>query len=503
MVNKKAILLIFIIFAIPVTSPFVMNVYAVDEDVIVRPAYDIRVDLEDEDFPNLTPKNMSSLLGLDEMWTLGYNGSGVRVAVLDTGIDEHHSELVDAINYTKDFTGETGNPGMDYEGHGTVVAGLIGSRGVGSGKYQGVAPGAILMNIKVMNGSGEGYLEWVEHGIDDAVDNGAQVISISLGADPSGWFYVHDNVEDAWDAGVSVVAAAGNEGPDLETINTPGDILEVITVGSCSLDEYMLSFSSSGPTDLHGYCKPELVAPGAFLIGPASSDGSYSNMISEGGNDYAILSGTSVSTPVVSGMIAILIQATGASNNEIKVALMASAKEIEYTQYRRGCGIPNAKEAYDLLMDPEWEPVIFFPGSLPQEPFEVSDVYDIPVTVITGKKYEDVYFETDLPLDLPDIDEIDGHYILELKPDTSNLEQNTNSEGYVALMSDDDEKLASMKVEIIVTSALNVTILIVVAIFILALTSLGAFMVFNAIEKRNKANNAPKCDPKLDPTCNI
>lgn len=499
MVTKKILGLIMgLFFAFPIVfigvGQITYSTVQRNEEAIIC---NIGVDLEDEEFPDLTPKNMSDLLGVNEMWSLGYNGSGIKVAVLDTGIDDTHAELSGQIVYEKDFTDE--GDVADHEGHGTVVAGIIASKGtVGDGRFQGIAPAVSLMNIKVMETNGTGWLDWVVDGIDDAVINGADVLSISLGAGAQGWDFIKGAIEEAWDNDVAVVVASGNSGPDFETVLTPGDVMEAITVGSCSIDLYMLSFSSAGPTKNEGICKPEIVAPGAYLIGPASNDGSYYDSFTYNGSDYAILSGTSVSTPVISGLIALLRQATNSSVNAIKVALMESATDLEYTQYRQGYGVPHAKHAYDLLTDSEWEPAIFIPNVMPQEPLIAEDVYDYPVVIITGKKYEGVYFATDLPILLPDINEIDGHYLLEIEPDLANI-NNRNTVGYIRLMSEDDEVLAEIAVEIVVTSIFNIVSLVVVAVFIIALTSIGGFFAFNYAKKRKE--NRCGCDPLTDPNC--
>lgn len=459
--------------------------------------FNFRVNLKDEKFPNLTPKNMSDLLGVEEMWSLGYNGSGIKVAVLDTGIDDTHAELSGQVVYSRDFTDE--GDVIDHEGHGTVVAGLIASKGsVGDGRFQGIAPGSSLMNIKVMEANGSGWLDWVSKGINDAVINGADVISVSLGAGHQGWSLIKNSVKSAWDKDVAVVVASGNSGPNFETVLTPGDVMEAITVGSCSIDLYMLSFSSAGPTENQGICKPEIVAPGLYLVGPASSSGNYYDSFTYNGSDYAVLSGTSVSTPIVSGLIALLRQATNASVNAIKVALLESATDLNYTQYRQGYGVPHAKKAHDLLTNSNWEPALFIPDAMPQEPLTFEDVTDHPLVVITGKKYDGAYFSTDLPIILPTISSIDGHYIFKIEPDLSNI-NNPNTVGHIQLMSKGGKVLAKVKVEIMVTSIFNIVSLIVVAVFIIALTSIGGFFAFNYAKKRKES--ACGCDPLTDPNC--
>jgi subtilisin family serine protease len=245
------------------------------------------------------------------------------------------------------------------------------------------------------------------------------------------------------------------------------------------------------------------VAPGAYLIGPAASDGSYDDSFFDEGNKYATLSGTSVSTPVISGMVAVLMNATGASPNAIKVALMQSATELEYTQYRRGYGVPSAIGAYELLIDPDWEPALFLPNEAPLEPIAADDVLDYPIVVITGKNYEGAYFETDLPLVLPEIDGIDGHYILELELDIASLDDNPTEEGYIRLMSKDDDILAEMKLSIVVVNAFDIISLVIVAIFVIALSAVGAYMAFNFVGKKKALAKCPcvgqpgcECDVK-------
>jgi len=497
--NKRSLFVIFIFSLFFTPSISVGGIDQVDTTIIF--ASESNVHLKDSEFPDLTAKNMSTLLGLDDMWDMGYNGSGIKVAILDTGIDVTHDELVGSVIYWDDYTPNA--DGVDYDGHGTSIAGICGAKGVGSGKYQGVAPNVSLMNMKVLDASGSGDLEWVKSAIEDSVTLGADIISMSLGGE-GGWSYIEGTVKNAWNSGVAVVVAAGNEGPDFGTLSSPGDVLEAISVGGISLDKYMLSFSSAGPSMDQRICKPEVVAPGARVIGPASKDADYSESFFDGGNEYSIQSGTSVATPVISGMVALLLEATNATPNAIKVALMMSGQDLimDYSPYRQGYGVPSCIEAYNLLTDPEWIPALFLPKEMPSLPLDVDDVSDYPVTVLTGKKYEGAYFKTDLPIALPEIDGIDGHYLLEIEADLSSMQQDGVSEGYIWLMSAEDEELAELKVTIIPTTAFNIIILVIVGMFVVALTSIGAFMTFNFFRSR-KQLDIPACDPKLDPSCKL
>lgn len=498
--NKRYCFLVFVVTL--VFTPNITVQHTACDKITLVYGSESDVYLKEEEFPDLSIKNMSEVLGLDELWDMGLNGSGVKVAILDTGIDDTHAELSGRVIYHDDYTPNA--DGIDYDGHGTSIAGILGSKGDGDGRYQGVAPNASLMNFKVLDGSGSGDLAWVVEAIEDATDLGVDVISMSLGADATGWSYIKDAVEDAWENDIAVVVAAGNEGPDFKTMSSPGDVLEAISVGAISIDLYMLSFSSASPTVNEKICKPELVAPGARVIGPASSEASYSETFSYNGNVYSIQSGTSVATPIIAGMVALLKQATNASANAIKVALMMSGQELamDYSPYRQGYGVPSGIDAYNMLTDPDWIPALFLPKETPSLPIDVDDVYDYPITVITGKEYEGAYFETDLPLLLPEIDGIDGHYILKIEPDLASLNQDSESEGSIWLMSEDDEELAELEVTIIPTTAFNITVLIVIGAFIVALTSVGAFMTFNYFRSR-KQLDMPACDPKTDPTCKL
>ncbi|MCH7535853.1 MAG: S8 family serine peptidase, partial [Bacteroidetes bacterium] len=155
--------------------------------------------------------------GIIDVWRQT-KGEGVRVAILDTGIDIDHPDLKDAIVETSDFTGD----GIEDEsGHGTHCAGIIGAR-LNSVGFVGVAPSCELLIGKVLNNNGEGALEWVAAGIDWATEKGANIISMSLGGNSSS-NKLYESVHSSLASGTCIICAAGNEGSLFRnSIGTPG-----------------------------------------------------------------------------------------------------------------------------------------------------------------------------------------------------------------------------------------------------------------------------------------
>ena len=222
--------------------------------------------------------------GATQLWAQGDTGSGVNVAVLDTGITplpDFAGRLVDGV----DLTG-AGNPWLDSYGHGTFVAGLIAGNGASSdGAYTGEAPGAGLVSVKVAGASGETDLATVIEGVgwtiaNEATDN-IRVLNMSLGYTPVESTVtdpLDQAVEKAWESGIAVVVSAGNAGPGNGTILSPGDDPLVITAGAVDdggqtnpADDTMTTFSSVGPTNPDGWFKPDLVAVRPIRGQPARS----------------------------------------------------------------------------------------------------------------------------------------------------------------------------------------------------------------------------------------
>ena len=327
----------------------------------------------------------------------GYDGSGVAVAVIDSGIETDHLDLIDGSTRTHrvvlnvDFTG-TGSLDDPF-GHGTHVAGVMAGDGSASfllGKdFKGIAPGASLVNLKALDGGGRGYISNVIAAIDYAISVRAtyniRVINLSLAAPPID-SYVNDPlcqaVARATSAGLVVVAAAGNYGQDgngnkvYGGIASPGISPEAITVGAAYTlgtnarsDDVIAPFSSRGPTLSHttdpttgavvydNLPKPDLVAPGGRIVS-LERDSNYlvTNYPvlhvagTRANGRYMMLSGTSMSAGVVSGAAALILQANPSlTPHMVKAALMYTAQIMNGPDlFEQGAGLLNIEGAVRL-----------------------------------------------------------------------------------------------------------------------------------------------------------
>ena len=180
-----------------------------------------------------------------EINRLGYNGSGIKIAILDTGIDSTHPDLVGAVTKNVDFVGD--GPGDGY-GHGTHCAGIAAGRGRSNKAFVGVAPSAEIFDVKVLSNEGWGEVSDIIAGIEWAVENGANIISMSLGGWGSPTDPLAEAITRAVERGTVVVVAAGNDGPDFLTtgFTSPACAEKAITVGS-SYENKVTWYSSRGP----------------------------------------------------------------------------------------------------------------------------------------------------------------------------------------------------------------------------------------------------------------
>jgi serine protease AprX len=337
--------------------------------------------------PALT--NSTQTIGANYVWeTLGYTGTGINVSVIDSGINYNHPDLgggwgnrvIGGYNFV-----DPGDYPMDDYGHGTHVAGIIAA----NGSIKGVAPDASLLAVKVLDSTGRGYSSDVISGIDWSVANGADIISMSLSLchffpQPNDEFDVLNIVSDAAvDRGIVVVVAAGNYGPGTGTISSPGSSKKVITVGASNSqstvtidDDTIASFSNRGPSAF-GRLDPDVVAPGVSI-----NSTNYTV-------PYSLMSGTSMSTPHVSGAAALLLQKNPSlTPAEVRRILMQTASNLTASNihvFEKGAGIINVTKAltYNISAtikgDDRWEESVL-PGFTALAKLDLTNNNNYPVT---------------------------------------------------------------------------------------------------------------------------
>ncbi|GAA2205046.1 S8 family serine peptidase [Nonomuraea monospora] len=290
------------------------------------------------------------LIGAPQVWEAGYDGAGVKVAVLDTGVDRTHPDLADRVAVAADFTG-TSPEAVDGHGHGTHVASTIAGTGAGSaGKYRGVAPGASLLVGKTCGDDGSCFDSALIAGMQWAAEQDVSVVSISIGGDapleyPDLLSRTIDELTES--TGTLFVVAAGNEGAK-ETVQSPGVAASALTVAATDKRDRLAPFSSRGPLWYSDRSlKPDIAAPGASIMAARSSASSLP------GELYTTMSGTSMATPHVSGAAALLAQQhPGWKAAELKAALMGASTDVGLTAYEQGAGRLDVARAAEQRVHP-------------------------------------------------------------------------------------------------------------------------------------------------------
>jgi subtilisin family serine protease len=243
-------------------------------------------------------------VGASDAWTRT-QGEGVKVAVIDTGIDATHPDLAGQVaGGFNALTGAKPDAWQDDQGHGTHVAGTIAAKRDGQGVV-GVAPKARLYAVKVLDKDGNGNYSDVIAGIEWAASHGIKIANMSLGAD-EGSEPLHRAVQAALKAGMTIVAAAGNSGG---TVGFPGSYEETIAIGASDVNDKVAEFSSRGP-------EVDFIAPGVDVLSDKMGGGTVS------------LSGTSMATPHMTGLAALAIGAGANSPSAIRAALARAAKPL-------------------------------------------------------------------------------------------------------------------------------------------------------------------------------
>ncbi|MFC8228771.1 S8 family serine peptidase [Streptomyces sp. NPDC057287] len=283
-----------------------------------------------------------------QAWAEGFDGKGTTVAVLDTGIDATHPDVKDRITQSRSFV--PGEEVDDANGHGTHVASTIAGSGAASdGANKGVAPAADLIVGKVLSNEGSGADSGIIEAMEWAKDEGADVVSMSLGSSiPDDGTDPMAQAVDALsaDGGPLFVIAAGNA-YGAGTIGSPGSAASALTIAAVDKQDARAGFSSMGPLVRSHGLKPDLSAPGVDINAAASqSVPGIEGM-------YQQLSGTSMATPHVAGAAAILKQRHPEwSGGRIKDALMSSSKRLpDYTPYEQGTGRLDVKAAVDTTIE--------------------------------------------------------------------------------------------------------------------------------------------------------
>ncbi|MEK6871380.1 MAG: S8 family serine peptidase, partial [Nanoarchaeota archaeon] len=309
--------------------------------------------------------NSVDLINATAAWKLGYDGKGIIIGVTDTGIDYTHADLGSCTkdqfltgNCRKvakgyDFFNKDSDP-MDDHGHGTHVA----ATAAGNGKLKGVAPNATLYAYKMCDNFGSCPENAIIAGIEQAVKDKVDIISMSLGGRGTPDEPISQAADTAVDAGVIFVVAAGNSGPTEQTIGCPGCARKVITVGATDKQRNIASFSSRGPViwidsnQTQQYLtKPDVVAPGVNICA-AQFNGWFSNKRCLDEKHIAI-SGTSMATPHVAGAVALIKQAhPNWDPEEIKTALKSTAVSLGYGSNAEGAGLINVFNTIALSSPP-------------------------------------------------------------------------------------------------------------------------------------------------------
>jgi serine protease AprX len=312
---------------------------------------------------------------------LGFDGAGIGIAIVDSGTAYHDDLLDPATGATRvdafvDFVNDRQVAYDDY-GHGTHVAGIVAGNGFDSaGARTGIAPAAHIVALKVLDGNGRGMISDVIAALDYVVHHrnslNIRVINLSIAS------AVYESYETdpltvaarkAVSAGIVVVAAAGNNGRDAAghrvygAITAPGNAPWVLTVGASShmgtvdrADDTMAAFSSRGPSAIDAAPKPDLVAPGVGLESLSSVDSAFyttrasalmAGTVATPALPYLSLSGTSMAAPVVSGTVALMLQANpGLTPDQVKAILQHTAQPYAgYDILTQGAGFLDAQAA--------------------------------------------------------------------------------------------------------------------------------------------------------------
>ncbi|KDO48896.1 hypothetical protein CISIN_1g0401331mg, partial [Citrus sinensis] len=287
---------------------------------------------------------VTSLFGADALWGKGYTGAKVKMAIFDTGIRENHPHFRNIKERTNWTNEDTLN---DNLGHGTFVAGVVAGQ---DAECLGFAPDTEIYAFRVFTDAQVSYTSWFLDAFNYAIATNIDVLNLSIGGPD---YLDLPFIEKIWEItanNIIMVSAIGNDGPLYGTLNNPADQSDVIGVGGIDYNDHIASFSSRGMSTWeipHGYgrVKPDVVAYGREIMGSKISTGCKS------------LSGTSVASPVVAGVVCLLVSVIPENNRKnilnpasMKQALVEGAAKLSGpNMYEQGAGRVDLLESYEIL----------------------------------------------------------------------------------------------------------------------------------------------------------
>lgn len=285
-------------------------------------------------------------MGADQLWSAGYTGVGIKVAIFDTGLRAGHPHFENV----EEWSNWTEEPETDDKvGHGSFVAGLVAST---ASACPGFAPGAELHVFKVFTSEQKSYTSWFLDAFNYAIQRKVHIVNLSIGGPDFMDIPFVDKVNELCSAGIILISAIGNDGPIYGTLNNPADMAPVIGVGGITYDDEVAPFSSRGMTTWelpgggYGRFKPDIVSYGNEVYGSAVGAGCRT------------LSGTSVASPVVTGAAALLASVVPPADRptrltpaSLKQALLESAERLPgpWNVFEQGRGKLNLSRARDIL----------------------------------------------------------------------------------------------------------------------------------------------------------
>ncbi len=287
-------------------------------------------------------ENVRKQLRAEYAKTHDLTGKNITIAVLDSGIWGEHPDLYDRLLYFNDLVKHTNRP-YDDNSHGSHVSGIIcGTGKMSGGRYRGMAPGSRIVMVKVLDKYGNGDIETMLKGIDWVILNRnryhIRILNLSVGGsddlEEAESIQLQEKVEEAWNVGIVVVAAAGNNGPAECSVTVPGNSPKIITVGSSKESigsvgkKKQIFYAGRGPT-IQCVMKPEIVAPADAIVS-CSNNNRY----------YSAKSGTSMAAPIVSGAIALLLEKEpDLTPKQVKRRIMECAVDLGMPSNQQGWGM--------------------------------------------------------------------------------------------------------------------------------------------------------------------